>query len=200
MAEKCKENKMRGVASRNKELHEETKKRIRESFIFLLKKKSFDSISITELCRNANVSRAGFYANYKNKQDVFKEISETIIQGINDKVGVMQNNFNTKEYYENLFAYVEQNRALYKAVIGGNFEGRYLEAVNEIVIRHSGISKEEQVQRILWAGAMVNITVWWISNGKRISAKEMALWCYNFMEDSAMQKAMANMATQRTGA
>ena len=47
-----------------------TKKNIRESFIRLLSEKSFDEITITELCRAAGMSRITFYTHYSDKYEL----------------------------------------------------------------------------------------------------------------------------------
>ena len=63
-----------------------------------------------------------------------------------------------------------------------HFEGKYLEIVNSIVISHSNLTAEEKIKRLLWTGAIINITIWWVYNGDNISAKDMSFWCYNFLE------------------
>ena len=44
-----------------------TKKALKEALIEMLDKETFEQISITELCRKADVSRITFYAHYSDK-------------------------------------------------------------------------------------------------------------------------------------
>ena len=53
-----------------------TRKVIKEAFIELKKIKAFNEITITELCKEADVSRGTFYLHYHNTMDVLDEIME----------------------------------------------------------------------------------------------------------------------------
>ena len=54
-----------GLISYNKELNYAIKEALQDALILLMKEKQYRSISITELCRKAGVSRMAFYNNYK---------------------------------------------------------------------------------------------------------------------------------------
>ena len=53
-----------------------TRKVIKEAFMELKKIKAFNEITITELCKEADVSRGTFYLHYHNTMDVLDEIME----------------------------------------------------------------------------------------------------------------------------
>ena len=46
---------------------------INEALFGLLKEKSLNEISISEICETAGVGRMSFYRNYENKEDVIKK-------------------------------------------------------------------------------------------------------------------------------
>lgn len=54
-----------GLISYNKELNFAIKEALQDALILLMKEKQYRSISITELCKKAGVSRMAFYNNYK---------------------------------------------------------------------------------------------------------------------------------------
>src|SRR5574344_341720 len=175
-------NKMKGVEIYNSAHHEQLRRSIREAFIKMLKTKSFESISISDLCTVAGVSRTGFYSNYKNKSEVLEENVHEIIDDLNNEVGPMQHVHNDLDYYVRLFQFVKKNKTKYKIIMDANFEGKYLEIVNSIVINHPNLSEEDKVRRIVWTGAIINITVWWIYMNEKIDVKDMALYCFNLLE------------------
>lgn len=187
------DTKMKGVKVYNAEQRALLRKCVRDSLIELLKTKDFDSISVSDLCAKAGVSRTGFYANYKTKTDVFEEITSELIQGINREVGRLDNYSNSLEYYQKLFTYVEKSRDTYKVIMDSNFEGKYLEVVNSIVVNHEGLTEEEKVRRLLWTGAIVNITVRWVYKQGKTTADEMALWCYKFLEKIKTQNTKSEL-------
>lgn len=59
-----------------------TKARIREAFFTLLKEKSIHKISVSELVKKANVSRATFYVHYLDIYHLMEKIESDIINQI----------------------------------------------------------------------------------------------------------------------
>ena len=53
-------------------LAQKSRKRIVDILICLLGKKSYESITVSELCRKAQVDRRTFYRNFRNKEDVME--------------------------------------------------------------------------------------------------------------------------------
>jgi|WetSurMetagenome_2_1015567.scaffolds.fasta_scaffold49706_2 hypothetical protein len=60
-----------------------TKQKIKDALIFLLNKKKFEQITVTELCRTAGTSRITFYTYYEDKyaflDDFFCDIRSAVI-------------------------------------------------------------------------------------------------------------------------
>lgn len=61
-----------------------TKEALREALLLLLKQKSLDSISVTELCQMAKVNRGTFYAHYGQVENLFEEYFKTIMEDLAD--------------------------------------------------------------------------------------------------------------------
>ncbi len=57
-----------------------TKKSLKNAMIRMLEKKDFEHISITELCRRADVSRITFYSHYNDKYALLDDIFEDMLQ------------------------------------------------------------------------------------------------------------------------
>ena len=53
---------------------------INEALLGLLKEKSLNEISISEICETAGVGRMSFYRNYESKEDVIKKQLLQLIQ------------------------------------------------------------------------------------------------------------------------
>lgn len=54
----------------NNWVHLSAPERIRQALIHLMRERSYDAISITDLCAHAGVSRMAYYRHFKNKQDI----------------------------------------------------------------------------------------------------------------------------------
>lgn len=57
----------------------QTKKRLKESLLDLLRTRSIDALSVTELCRNAGIGRTAFYQHYGNLSRVLDELLDEIL-------------------------------------------------------------------------------------------------------------------------
>lgn len=62
-----------------------TKKAIRESFLDLLEKKPLEKISVTEICKNADINRGTFYSHYSDpfelKTSLEQEMMDVFVEG-----------------------------------------------------------------------------------------------------------------------
>ena len=58
----------------------ESKKRILQSTIEILKKKPYNKVTIKDICLHANISRQTFYSHYSNKDDIFKSFYMDMFQ------------------------------------------------------------------------------------------------------------------------
>ncbi len=56
-----------------------TRSMIKDAMLELLRKQSFDVISVAELCREASVGRATFYTHYTGLMDVIDELADDAI-------------------------------------------------------------------------------------------------------------------------
>ena len=51
-----------------------TRQTIKDTFLELLKQKSFTKITVTEICKNAEINRGTFYLHYYDIHDVLSDI------------------------------------------------------------------------------------------------------------------------------
>ncbi|KRL97211.1 TetR/AcrR family transcriptional regulator [Liquorilactobacillus satsumensis] len=56
----------------------DTQKRIETALFQLMQVEKFDSISLTQIAKRAEVSRMSLYRNYKSKEDILKVIFQRL--------------------------------------------------------------------------------------------------------------------------
>lgn len=61
-----------------------TKEALKEALMLLLKQKSLNSISVTEICRLAKVNRGTFYAHYGQVENLFEEYFKEIMRNLKE--------------------------------------------------------------------------------------------------------------------
>lgn len=82
-----------------------TKENIRNSFLCLLKEKSFEKITIKELCEKAKISRNTFYFHYEYKQNLYDTIIDECVDTISSGFRPIVNNLEEIDE-EILFKYI----------------------------------------------------------------------------------------------
>lgn len=67
-----------------------TKKVIRDAFLSLLQEKSVRQITVTELCRLADINRATFYKHYRDAFDLLEQIETRALDYLRDTAQEIQ--------------------------------------------------------------------------------------------------------------
>ena len=62
-----------------------TRQTIKNTFLELLTQKSFTKITVTEICKNAEINRGTFYLHYYDIYDVLSDILNDMTQDIDRK-------------------------------------------------------------------------------------------------------------------
>lgn len=63
-----------------KKRNTETKQQIKTSFTKLLKEKGMDSLTISDIARDANINRGTFYLHYLDKYDLMEKLENDVIE------------------------------------------------------------------------------------------------------------------------
>ncbi len=59
-------------------------KTIETTFLNLLKNKSYENISVSEICEASNIPRKAFYRYFENKEGLLQSLIQHVIEGYND--------------------------------------------------------------------------------------------------------------------
>lgn len=97
-----------------------TKMVLKESFITLLEKKDISQITIKEICEDADINRATFYAHYNDQYDLLRKIEDELLENINAHLAEydqQNNNLNVVITTEKIFEYLKENARVYKLLL-----------------------------------------------------------------------------------
>lgn len=109
-----------------------SKRIIRESLYELMKEKTINKITVTEICEKADVNRSTFYAYYTDIYDLhqtiikeFFQMQKSVIKHIKEELSSTTDikDITFGDYYNIIFYYlktVKDNRELYKFVFNQN--------------------------------------------------------------------------------
>ena len=163
-----------------------SRKLIRRAFMDLLKEKTFEKITVTDIVKYADINRSTFYAHYPDVLGLIEEIqSETVdyvqqvLEGINFK------NFleNPKPVLNKIVKMTEENNELYRLLADSNIAVKQLASLKSILIERTlktleipGMaddSFEKEFTVRFFIGGVVDIYLEWINGELDCSVDEI---------------------------
>jgi AcrR family transcriptional regulator len=106
---------------------------IEDTFLSLLEQKDIGSITVTEICRIADINRATFYRYYVDIYDLLKKIQDNFINEIkasNPMVNLP--NYTVYNYTKEILEIFQQNKKLVKILFDTNNNIYFLNEVLEV--------------------------------------------------------------------
>lgn len=163
-----------------------TKMVIKDSFVQFLKQKPISKISVKEICDDADINRATFYAHYLDQYDLLQQIENEIMDDINQYLKGYDFKNTTLipvEMIEKILEYIEENAELFDLLLNSNGDMKFQQEVIKIIGRQhfasmfesDSINKEdaEYIFHFLASGA-VGVLQMWLREGMKKPIKEVA--------------------------
>ncbi len=175
------EKRTTGLKNHNQNLNRVIRESLQHALILIMNKKAFASITITELCRKAGVSRMAFYGNYRSKEELLKRIVLESVERLLEKIGSPFRESTDISWYEQMFDCIKEDEFYLKTIFNAGFKHEYLSIMNELVLHNPTVTTENKYLRIIWSGGMANVIIQWIEDGAAVPTKEIAKFCYDNM-------------------
>ena len=162
----------------NAESNKLTKQCIETAMLKLLKKKSINDISITELVKVAGVSRNAYYRNYDSKEEIVSEICRGITQRLLNSAEDWKASENKEEWMIKFFRYIGNNKTLFRIMIDAGLpiteiiESKILLTVEEPEARYAALAKN---------GMFVAVLKNWFNGGMKESPEMIGRMFNEFM-------------------
>lgn len=111
--------------TKNNKRKRESKQKIEQVLMKFLQTKELNQISVSDICKKANLNRSTFYANYA---DIY-ELADTIKEKLEMQVAELYKNeiekgFNSNNYLI-LFQHIKQNQIFYKTYFKLGYDEKY---------------------------------------------------------------------------
>lgn len=172
----------------------ETACAIREAFAALLEKKPYDSISISEICSEAHVSRKTFYNYFESKQSIIEaqlraDFTEPSRQ-FREILPAEEIKSSTTLLLDKLYATLGENRAYYENLLRHYGKMKFMETAitvldpfgREIFTGYNLPEDEIDFISYFFAVTAAASVIWWIDGHADVSPKRMAklvnTWAY----------------------
>lgn len=106
-----------------------TKMVIKESLLELMKEKSINNITVTEICKLADINRNTFYCHYDNQFELLESLEDELYKDIIQIVEVDMNCNTTTSLTYALCKYIKDNQSICEIILSDNGEQKLLERI-----------------------------------------------------------------------
>lgn len=163
-----------------------SKEAIRQCFLALLKDKKLKQVTVSEICRMANIGRGTFYLHYLDVYDLYDQIEAELYQGLYqlfESCYPTSDAENCRRLADGLTGYVAENKEIFlllnQAVDGHSLQKLcavfYEKAILENKTMNPSANPDyETVEAIFAVSGMVGVLERWLSGGMRISREWVA--------------------------
>ncbi|MGN0311633.1 MAG: TetR/AcrR family transcriptional regulator [Lachnospiraceae bacterium] len=137
--------------------------------------KPLSSITISELCEKAGVSRMTFYRNFSSKEEIFtNQLSEIFAEYANDDLALPENGiFYDKAHLIHFFTSLSKYKEFFDGLMFCGFGLYFLKMMNVYLIEKWS-DQADSYRLIAFSGALYNTFFLWSSNGYRQNPEELA--------------------------
>lgn len=165
-----------------------TDKLILDTFMNLLKEKSFDDIRVSDICNGAMIHRTTFYKHFEDKYNLLSYALKNIINGFEIKSLDFYNNTVSRKFYINLFKsflqHIENNRKIYLVGLRNLKSDFLINNFKRIIVTSIKYRLEDNnkhganftipipVLAELYYATMIGLGIWWLQNDADISIDE----------------------------
>ena len=98
-----------------------SREKVEKSFLQLIQTRELNEISVTDICKEAEINRTTFYANYLDIFDLADQVRNTMI---NEYASIFKDNYDghTKENYIKMFKHIKDNQIFYNTYFKLNYD------------------------------------------------------------------------------
>lgn len=160
---------------------------IEQAFFELLCEKDYTEITVTDIIRKAQVSRASFYRHYKSSSEIIdKKFASFFEQYMNMIIPSLLSS-DEKKLREILFMYAYRNIEIQKMLsqcLPSNVAvifSRFMTYIQSAEIIDSEISTEDKYRLSARAGVINSVLMKWVSDGQCESTEEIVNHIMNYI-------------------
>ena len=152
---------------------------IEQAFYDLMKEKDYTNITVTDIIKRAQVSRASFYRHFNSIGEILEYSLRKLFDRVSDEVIPLLVSSNEKEIREFLFAYTYQNMAMHEmlaACLPSNTAVILSRSMTYMQYNGSltkDMSPEEKYRLYARSGVINSILMKWLADGKEESVEEI---------------------------
>ncbi|MGN1419060.1 MAG: TetR/AcrR family transcriptional regulator [Acutalibacteraceae bacterium] len=159
---------------KNNMRRKKSKEKIESVFYELIQTHELNQITVSDICKKAQLNRTTFYANYKDIYDLADSVRLSLEKNMNDLYGEeIEKGINSNDYLR-LFRNIAQNQMLYKTYFKLGYDNEY-----KIVRYDKSLAKKYFNNRFIeyhcefFRNGLTAIIKIWLAGGCKETPEEM---------------------------
>ena len=174
-----------------------TQKAIIDTFYELLEEKHFSAITIIDICDRALINRGTFYTHFQDKYQLLEKCVYDMMMALDEEVDRVHGDSDMVVYYNDMFdvaiAFLESNRRRIKTIITKADSNLVFNKVHEIIKQNimkkvgrlpSKTRVPLEVLAEFFAGGLIQVVKWWITEAPIYPAEQIKLHLYNLVKNT----------------
>ena len=167
-----------------------THKLLWEALMAELSERTFEEITVKDICERAMVHRTTFYKHYEDKyallEQGMRQMYDDLLAEEAHKSPSAYSLEHPPPYFIRLFEHAAQHQGFYKLMLCGEGIGQFQKLVKEYIVevasakmrvmasanQHLAVPLAMQVQ--FFAGGVLSLLAWWLENDMPLSPHQMA--------------------------
>lgn len=93
---------------------------IKDTVLKLSEKKEINKITVTEICKIADINRATFYKYYRDIYDLIEQLEKELYKSIKKAIEIIEKTQDLKPFIENMINAIYENKDTCKILFGKN--------------------------------------------------------------------------------
>ena len=177
-----------------------TAKKMDKALISLLEEKSFEYITVSEICKRAEVNRSTFYLHYENTVDLLDETAKYLLNDFMsyfsvDAKSVIEKfsessldelNFISDEYLHPYLSYIKDNKRVFSTVLLHSvsfgfseiFQRLYENIFNPILERYNYPTADRRYAMMFYLNGITAVVTEWLKDGCEKTIEEISKIIY----------------------
>lgn len=160
----------------NAETHRLTIESIQEALISLLRIKSINDVSVTELVQKAGVSRSAFYRNFRSIEEVLQSIVFDSFADLTEKLKMFKGKKTDAFWRSLVLSIVKHSEKVRSLITEDSWCGETLLSCMNDYFSDFASSFEESAdlyEMRFYLGGIYNVILFWLSGGSNDTATEL---------------------------
>lgn len=172
-----------------------TKLLLKESLLHLMETKPINKITVTEICKGADLNRGTFYTHYLDAYDLLEQIQLELFSEVTEAVDkLLKKNVPSSIIIKEIFELILKNKNLCKVILSENGDKAFLKSIINLT-REKIISdwmetyqypnvRDLELLYIYTSSGIVGILENWIQNDFKQSSAKLSAFVNQISNDS----------------